>query len=415
MLTSQTMDTETDKSRPCYFCRNYTWAPASALTDGSPCESCPSVSCPSCVRLYEGRQVDPCPSSCCNVHSHPSVSRLYMAGTQMLSCWSHTLRHRWQRHWRGISVCNFESLDPPSFSRDKSSSSSSSSHSQFTLSTLASTYLMVLVLLLSASYAGACSSRSTPKPRPPSQSAMRPNITFQTYACPPAYAAWYCLNGATCFTVKIADSILYNCECADGYMGQRCEFKDLDGSYLPARERLIMGQNSNIGHAFLVVLLIVMAAIVASVIFTLKRTRSRKTRRKGGAPQQETGFDDGLDFVYGGNCSPSVLPPYNNNLPSVAANGSMIGLSTFGTTLGGQAAFCETIIGCAGTAGSKTPNDTSVLGQSISYTLSRQSNPRQTLAQDYYSNGVKRSTSRHSQQSNHRVPQACLRTSEQFT
>ena len=42
----------------------------------------------------------------------------------------------------------------------------------------------------------------------------------------------YCLNGATCFTVKIADSILYNCECADGYMGQRCEFKDLDGTYL---------------------------------------------------------------------------------------------------------------------------------------------------------------------------------------
>ena len=38
--------------------------------------------------------------------------------------------------------------------------------------------------------AAACSSRSTPKPRPPSQSAIRPNITFQTYACPPAYAAW---------------------------------------------------------------------------------------------------------------------------------------------------------------------------------------------------------------------------------
>ena len=61
-------------------------------------------------------------------------------------------------------------------------------------------------------FSDGCSSRSTPKPRPPSHSAMRPNITFQTYACPPAYAAWYCLNGATCFTVKIADSILYNCE-----------------------------------------------------------------------------------------------------------------------------------------------------------------------------------------------------------
>ena len=57
----------------------------------------------------------------------------------------------------------------------------------------------------------ACSSRSTPKPRPPSPTA-RPNITFHTYACPPAYAKWYCLNGATCFTVKIGESLLYNCE-----------------------------------------------------------------------------------------------------------------------------------------------------------------------------------------------------------
>lgn len=57
----------------------------------------------------------------------------------------------------------------------------------------------------------ACSSRTTPKPRPPAPTA-RPNITFHTYECPPAYAAWYCLNGATCFTVKIGDSLLYNCE-----------------------------------------------------------------------------------------------------------------------------------------------------------------------------------------------------------
>lgn len=61
---------------------------------------------------------------------------------------------------------------------------------------------------------------------------IRPNITFQTYQCPEAYAKWYCLNGATCFFVRIGESILYNCECADGYMGQRCEFKDLEGSYL---------------------------------------------------------------------------------------------------------------------------------------------------------------------------------------
>ncbi|XP_037084239.1 atherin-like [Pollicipes pollicipes] len=45
------------------------------------------------------------------------------------------------------------------------------------------------------------------------------------------YQEHYCLNGATCFKVNIGHSPLYNCECADGFMGQRCEFKDLDGSY----------------------------------------------------------------------------------------------------------------------------------------------------------------------------------------
>ncbi|XP_040578296.1 protein spitz isoform X2 [Lepeophtheirus salmonis] len=102
--------------------------------------------------------------------------------------------------------------------------------------------LLVLILSLLSLPVGsdACSSRSTPKPRLPVHSAMRPNITFETYACPPAYAAWYCLNGATCFTLKIAESILYNCECADGYMGQRCEFKDLDGSYLLLHQNSIL-------------------------------------------------------------------------------------------------------------------------------------------------------------------------------
>ena len=46
------------------------------------------------------------------------------------------------------------------------------------------------IYFLCFKFTGACSSRSTPKPRPPTHSAMRPNITFQTYACPKAYAEW---------------------------------------------------------------------------------------------------------------------------------------------------------------------------------------------------------------------------------
>ena len=43
--------------------------------------------------------------------------------------------------------------------------------------------------------------------------------------CPEAYSRWYCLNGATCFALKIQDSTLYNCWCTSGYHGLRCDYK----------------------------------------------------------------------------------------------------------------------------------------------------------------------------------------------
>lgn len=136
--------------------------------------------------------------------------------------------------------------------------------------------LLYLVLVALLSSADACSSRSTPKPRPPSPT-MRPNITFQTYACPPAYAAWYCLNGATCFTVKIGQSILYNCECADGFMGQRCEFKDLDGTYLSSSERLRMAASVRTAGSSVTfgVIVIIVGTAIGAVVFTRKRSRAR--------------------------------------------------------------------------------------------------------------------------------------------
>ncbi|KAK8386072.1 hypothetical protein O3P69_010657 [Scylla paramamosain] len=130
--------------------------------------------------------------------------------------------------------------------------------------------LTVLLLLVAAlaRFTEGCSSRSTPKPRPPSPT-MRPNITFQTFACPPAYAAWYCLNGATCFTVKIGESILYNCECADGYMGQRCEFKDLDGSYLHTREKVLL-ETASIAGGATVACVLVFVVLFAVYVFMQK-------------------------------------------------------------------------------------------------------------------------------------------------
>nr|XP_040580825.1 protein spitz-like [Lepeophtheirus salmonis] len=139
-----------------------------------------------------------------------------------------------------------------------------------------SVFLFLVGVLLRGSEA--CSSRSTPKPRSPIHSAIRPDITFQTYACPPAYAAWYCLNGATCFAVKIAESILYNCECADGYMGQRCEFKDPDGSYLPARKKLYLLKSPGFGLIFLTAFGLVILAAILGALYTKHRTKSKLTQ-----------------------------------------------------------------------------------------------------------------------------------------
>ncbi|GIY66511.1 protein spitz [Caerostris extrusa] len=103
------------------------------------------------------------------------------------------------------------------------------------------------------------------------QPTMRPNITFQTYACSEAYAKWYCLNGATCFSVKIGESILYNCECADGFVGQRCEFKDLEGSYLASRQQVMIETASIAGGVTLLIIILVVVLVAVYVHFKKRR------------------------------------------------------------------------------------------------------------------------------------------------
>ncbi|XP_065338805.1 pro-neuregulin-1, membrane-bound isoform-like [Cloeon dipterum] len=181
-----------------------------------------------------------------------------------------------RRPLRGSSYFSSPSLSSSTSSSCSSSSSSisrsTSAHRMRIIPLLTTTFVLVAPFLFGV--ADACSSRATPKPRSPSPTA-RPNVTFHTYACPPAYAAWYCLNGATCFTVRIGESLLYNCECADGYMGQRCEFKDLDGSYLPSRQKVMLEKASIAGGALVAILLVVV------VIFSLfvHRASRRKALR----------------------------------------------------------------------------------------------------------------------------------------
>ncbi|XP_023936545.1 protein spitz-like [Bicyclus anynana] len=129
--------------------------------------------------------------------------------------------------------------------------------------------------------AGACSSSISKRPARPARPARPPqprlNVTFPIFKCEPDYSEYYCLNGGACFTVVISDSPIYNCECRSGFVGPRCEFKDLDDSYVLASRQLMMETASIAGGATVAVFLAILVCFGAWV-------RLRRAPRKAPAP-----------------------------------------------------------------------------------------------------------------------------------
>ncbi|XP_073953317.1 uncharacterized protein [Choristoneura fumiferana] len=141
--------------------------------------------------------------------------------------------------------------------------------------------LVVWLAVVSAAWAlaGACSSSISKRPARPARPAgaaaapglqapppqPRVNVTFPTFKCEPDYSEYYCLNGGECFTVVISGSPIYNCECRSGFVGQRCEFKDLDDSYVLTSRQLMMETASIAGGATVAVFLALLVCFGAWV------------------------------------------------------------------------------------------------------------------------------------------------------
>lgn len=71
--------------------------------------------------------------------------------------------------------------------------------------------------------------------------------------CIEPYDVNFCLNGGRCFNVTVASYSIPSCECATGFMGERCEQKYLNRSYNPENymqaDDIITSQNqSNVGE-----------------------------------------------------------------------------------------------------------------------------------------------------------------------
>lgn len=135
--------------------------------------------------------------------------------------------------------------------------------------------LVVWWAVVSAAWAlaAACSSSVSKRPARPQRPQRPPqpvpqqrlNVTFPTFKCEPDYSEYYCLNGGACFTVVISDSPIYNCECRSGFVGQRCEFKDLDDSYVLTSRQLMMETASIAGGATVAVFLAILVCFGAWV------------------------------------------------------------------------------------------------------------------------------------------------------
>ena len=164
------------------------------------------------------------------------------------------------------------------------------------------------LLTMTATVCLGCSSRAVPKPRPTEASTMaptttpRPNITFPILNCPPPYAAWYCLNDATCFKVEIHNEVLYNCECANGFMGPRCEYKEIDGSYLPTRQRAMLETASIASGATLALIFMLV------LCFSLYIRHERQQKLKLGESSTMAHENAGMDEVDGITKIPEMRP-----------------------------------------------------------------------------------------------------------
>ncbi|TMW48554.1 hypothetical protein DOY81_006366, partial [Sarcophaga bullata] len=54
-----------------------------------------------------------------------------------------------------------------------------------------------------------------------------------SFACTGQFLTDFCLNGGRCFRVPMGNQSLFSCECADGYVGERCESKSVNGVFVP--------------------------------------------------------------------------------------------------------------------------------------------------------------------------------------
>ncbi|XP_036321738.1 protein gurken isoform X2 [Rhagoletis pomonella] len=89
--------------------------------------------------------------------------------------------------------------------------------------------------------------------------------------CSGQFLTEFCLNRGRCFRYPIGNDTIHSCICADGYIGERCESKSMNGSFVPsiagARKQKILMARIVFSFPMLVALSVIYIMIGAAVVF----------------------------------------------------------------------------------------------------------------------------------------------------
>ncbi|XP_067621381.1 protein gurken isoform X2 [Eurosta solidaginis] len=89
--------------------------------------------------------------------------------------------------------------------------------------------------------------------------------------CSGQFNTEFCLNRGRCFRYPIGNDTIHSCICADGYIGERCESKSMNGSFIPsiagAHKKKIVMARIVFSFPMLMALSVIYIMIGAAIVF----------------------------------------------------------------------------------------------------------------------------------------------------
>ncbi|XP_039952240.1 protein gurken [Bactrocera tryoni] len=90
--------------------------------------------------------------------------------------------------------------------------------------------------------------------------------------CSGQFNTEFCLNRGRCFRYPIGNDTIHSCICADGYIGERCESKSMNGSFIPSiagagKKQKILMARIVFSFPMLVALSVIYIMVGAAIVF----------------------------------------------------------------------------------------------------------------------------------------------------